>query len=117
MQTELEKEAIAKRSTLENKNGFQEDVREYSKDSSTVLSSGTGKGMNLSGHGHSLPDHSLGKNTINYSNFNTKDGGQAQDRTARTTQTTRALYDENHPYGEQLIDTSANIGQYNVTPV
>jgi len=119
MQTYLEQEAIDKRDVLEKKNDYIETDNEYSVNHKDALSDGDpqGKGTGSGGHSHFLPDHTLGKTTINYSNFNTTQGGGSYDVDARQKQQVREMYSKKNPYDANSIDMSANIGQYNVSVV
>jgi hypothetical protein len=118
MPTYLEQEAIVRRDELEKKNDYIDDVKEYSGEK-TPIGKGTGNG----GHTHFLPDHSLDKHIINYSNFDTTQGGSSDDingrgnHPGRIGQVNRTIYNENYRYGLDIIDMSANIGQYSTDTI
>ena len=79
-----------------------------------------GKGTNHGGHLHWLPDCTKPTNMIDYSNFDTSNGGGQYDIEGRNGVGGRkaafamSMYNPETPYGATLIDTTANIadGQY-----
>ena len=81
-----------------------------------VLGKGTGHG----GHTHFLPDSSKSTTTIDYSNFDTENGGNVYDIEGRNDiggrkkLTSFSLYNKDYQYGAHLIDTEENQrnGQY-----
>lgn len=121
MQTNLEKEAIEQRGVLEINNDYQKGTNEYNIGHSDTISNGDpqGKGVNMSGHGFSLPDHNLVGTGISRKNFNTESGGGKYDiegfngHDGRKVQTMHNLYNEENQYPGN-IDMSGNVGQYNV---
>ena len=79
-----------------------------------------GKGTNHGGHTHFLPDCNQPTTTINYSNFDTFNGGGEYDIKGRNGIGGReralasSLYNNENSYGPTSVDTSANVndGQY-----
>lgn len=115
MQTYLEKKGIESRSKTLIRNEYnREDV--YSVNHKNALSDGDykGKGTGEGGHTHSMPDQSK-PSVINYSNFNTKDGGNTYDVDGyngiggRKFLQSISKYNIENPYGAHLIDTSVNL--------
>jgi len=81
-----------------------------------------GKGTGHGGHTHFLPDCTKPTTTINYSNFDSENGGGYYDIEGRNGISGRkramatSLYNKEIQYGPTLVDTSANVadGQYYV---
>ena len=79
-----------------------------------------GKGTGHGGHTHFLPDCTKPTTTINYSNFDSENGGGYYDIEGRNGISGRkralatSLYNKEIQYGPTLVDTSANVadGQY-----
>lgn len=79
-----------------------------------------GKGTKSGGHTHFLPNCQLPTNQINYSNFDTENGGNCYDIKGRNGISGReralatSMYNKENPYGANLVNTSANVndGQY-----
>ena len=79
-----------------------------------------GKGTGHGGHTHFLPDCTKPTNMINYSNFDSENGGGYYDIEGRNGISGRkramatSLYNKEIQYGPTLVDTSANVadGQY-----
>lgn len=79
-----------------------------------------GKGTGHGGHTHFLPDCTKPTTTINYSNFDSENGGGYYDIKGRNGISGReralaiSLYNKEIQYGPTLVDTSANVaeGQY-----
>lgn len=79
-----------------------------------------GKGTGHGGHTHFLPDCTKPTTTINYSNFDSDNGGGYYDIEGRNGISGRkralatSLYNKEIQYGPTLVDTSANVaeGQY-----
>lgn len=79
-----------------------------------------GKGTNNGGHQHSVPDFSKPSTLINYSNFNTTQGGGSYDIYGRNEVGGRNrlvninIYSKDNAYGPNSIDMTENIneGQY-----
>ena len=81
-----------------------------------------GKGTGHGGHTHFLPDCTKPTTTINYSNFDSENGGGYYDIKGRNGISGReralaiSMYNKEVQYGPTLVDTSANVadGQYYV---
>ena len=79
-----------------------------------------GKGTGHGGHTHFLPDCTKPTTTINYSNFDSENGGGYYDIEGRNGISGRkralatSMYNKEIQYGPTLVDTSANVadGQY-----
>ena len=79
-----------------------------------------GKGTGHGGHTHFLPDCTKPTTTINYSNFDSENGGGYYDIEGRNGISGRkralatSLYNKETEYGPKLVDTSKNVadGQY-----
>ena len=79
-----------------------------------------GKGTGHGGHTHFLPDCTKPTTTINYSNFDSENGGGYYDIEGRNGISGRkralatSLYNKEIEYGPKLVDTSKNVadGQY-----
>jgi len=79
-----------------------------------------GKGTGHGGHTHFLPDCTKPINMINYSNFDSENGGGYYDIEGRNGISGRkralatSLYNKETEYGPKLVDTSKNVadGQY-----
>jgi hypothetical protein len=79
-----------------------------------------GKGTGHGGHTHFLPDCTKPTNMINYSNFDSENGGGYYDIEGRNGISGRkralatSLYNKEIEYGPKLVDTSKNVadGQY-----
>ena len=79
-----------------------------------------GKGTGHGGHTHFLPDCTKPTTTINYSNFDSENGGGYYNIKGRNGISGReralaiSLYNKEIQYGPTLVDTSANVaeGQY-----
>ena len=120
MQTCLEKRGIPARASALTRNDYNVSDQ-YSERHKDALSDGDpqGKGVNMSGHGFSLPDHNLVGAGISRTNFNTESGGGEYDidgfngHDGRKKQTMHNLYNEENQYPGN-IDMSGNVGQYNV---
>lgn len=71
----------------------------------------------MDGHTHSLPDCSKPTTTIDYSNFDTENGGGLYDIEGRNDiggrkkAMTYSLYNKENSYGAHLIDTEMNLQQ------
>lgn len=93
-----------------------EDAISHPDDPEKIL----GKGTKSGGHQHYVPDSSKSPNYINYSNFDTTNGGGYYDIHGRNDQGGRDrllainIYNKINYYGDNSVDTSANIndGQY-----
>ena len=121
MQSKLEKLGIDERQIETAKSDYNL-TDQYSATHKDALSDGDnlGKGTGHGGHTHFLPDVTKGSTTINYSNFDTENGGNYYDIEGRNDIGGRnkllnySLYNKNHQYGAHLIDSEENQrnGQY-----
>ena len=120
MQTCLEKKGIEARGEALVRNDYN-GIDEYSVLHSDALSNGdpNGKGTGIGGHTHSTPDCSR-PSSIDYSNFDTMNGGGLYDIEGRNGVGGRnflmniSKYNATHEYGVNSVDTSANIGQVRI---
>ena len=97
---------------------------QYSASHLDALSNGDplGKGTGHGGHGDWLPDCTKPTNMIDYSNFDTENGGGSYDIDGRngiggrTRSLARSMYNKENMYGADLVNTEQNIidGQYYV---
>ena len=79
-----------------------------------------GKGTLHGGHTHFLPDCTKPTSQINYSNFDTENGGGYYDIKGRNGISGReramaiSIYNKENPYGANLVNTTKNVddGQY-----
>lgn len=124
-QSNLEKEGIETRSQILPKNDYNKDDG-YSSEHIDALSNPEdknkplGKGSGHGGHGHYIPDHSKGKDAINYSNLDTFNGGGSYDIYGRNGIGGREylininMYNSDNAYGLNSVDTTQNQleGQY-----
>lgn len=121
MQSKLEKNGIEERKNETLKNDFNV-TDQYSDKHKNAIANGDkyGKGTNHGGHTHFLPDQSKSSSTIDYSNFDTENGGNVYDIEGRNDIGGRnkmisfTLYNKDYQYGAHLIDTEENQrnGQY-----
>jgi hypothetical protein len=120
-QTCLEKRGMEERHQEITRSDYNiED--QYSATHKDAISDGDpqGKGTGHGGHTHFLPDCTKPTTTINYSNFDTENGGGSYDIEGRNGISGRkralaiSLYNKEIQYGPTLVDTSANVadGQY-----
>jgi hypothetical protein len=120
----LEKRGIEERNTEIVRSDYNiED--QYSSTHNDALSDGDaqGKGTGHGGHTHYLPDCNKPTTTIDYSNFDTFNGGGLYDIEGRNGIGGRdwskasSMYNENYQYGASLVDTSLNVsdGQYQLS--
>lgn len=117
MQTCLEKRGIEERTSELTRSDYNKE-NEYSSSHKDAQSDGDvqGKGTNHNGHTHWLPDCSKPTTLINYSNFDTANGGGLYDIKGRNGiggreyATTISMYSQENPYGASLVDTSINVG-------
>lgn len=123
MQSCLEKKGIEERNREITRSDYnKEDV--YSSTHSDALSNGDvlGKGTGHGGHTHFLPDCTKSSSTIDYSNFDTTNGGGLYDIEGRNDVGGRkkmmaySLYNAENPYGAHIVNTEINLleGQYQV---
>lgn len=123
MQSCLEKRGIEERNTEIVRNDYNKNDQ-YSSTHSDALSNGDaqGKGTNHGGHTHYLPDCNKPSTTIDYSNFDTKNGGGCYDINGRDGIGGRewsmavSMYNQENAYGASLVETDENVseGQYQV---
>lgn len=95
---------------------------QYSATHKDAISDGDaqGKGTSHGGHTHYLPDCTKPTTTIDYSNFDTENGGGKYDIEGRNGISGRkkalasSLYNKENSYGSTSVDTTANVndGQY-----
>lgn len=124
-QSNLEKIGIERRNIEATRNDYnknnaysaQHDTARTHDDNFHPLGKGTGHG----GHTHSTPDYSLGKNRY-IPQFDTENAGGSYDKYGykgiggRQFLSTINIYNPTNQYGENYVDTSANVadGQYQV---
>lgn len=115
MQTCLEKKGIDSRNETIVRNDYNiSDV--YSDTHKDAMSDGDalGKGTGHGGHVHSIPDCNK-PSAINYSNFDTENGGGIYDiegrngKGGRNFLKTISKYSSINEYGAHMVDTSANL--------
>lgn len=121
MQSCLEKKGIESRHEHLVRSDYNKDDF-YSVTHKDALSDGDvlGKGTGSGGHGHSLPDCNKPTTEIDYSDFDTINGGGLYDIEGRngiggrTRLLNYCLYNQDNAYSASLIDTTANQndGQY-----
>jgi hypothetical protein len=70
-----------------------------------------GKGTNHGGHSHWLPNCNEPKGKINYSNFDTVNGGGSADVEARRVSMVRSMYNADYQYGANLVNTEENLNK------
>lgn len=118
MQSCLEKKGIEKREENIVRSDYNiED--QYSASHKDAISDGDalGKGTNHGGHSHWIPDCSKPSSMIDYSNFDTTNGGGVYDIEGRNGVGGRnylktiSMYNENYQYGSHLINTEENLNQ------
>lgn len=110
--TEVVRSDYNKENPYYGENGFHKDA----------ISDGDpqGKGTNHGGHTAFLPDCTKPTTTIDYSNFDTVNGGGEYDIDGRNGIGGRkramasSMYNKENPYGPNAVDTSRNVddGQY-----
>ena len=118
MQSCLEKRGIEERNAEIVRSDYN-ITDPYSATHKDALSDGDaqGKGTNHGGHTHSLPDCTKPNAMIDYSNFDTTNGGGAYDIDGRNDIGGRNknvaynLYNATRPYGANLINTELNVNQ------
>jgi hypothetical protein len=115
MQTCLEVKGIESRNELLVRNDYTRND-EYNARHQDALSTGDpqGKGSGHGGHTHSTPDCTK-PSSIDYSNFDTENGGGLYDIEGRNGVGGRnfakalSVYNEVNQYGPNYVDTSANV--------
>lgn len=118
----LEKRGIDERQVELVRNDYQREDNEYSVTHNDALSNGDeqGKGTGHGGHTHYLPNCDGPIGMINYSNFDTFNGGGSYDIDGRNDIGGRnkamasSLYNPEHAYGTTSVSTEINRieGQY-----
>ena len=116
MQTCLEKRGIPARASAITRNDYNVNDQ-YSSTHPDALSDGDpqGKGTGSGGHTHSVPNCNLPRTMIDYSNFNTENGGGKYDIEGRNEVGGRNrsmainIYNRENQYGPALVDTSLNV--------
>lgn len=117
-QTCLEKRGIEERGNEINRSDYNE-LRPYGPTHKDALSDGDpqGKGTGHGGHNAWLPDCTKPTNMIDYSNFDTFNGGGSYDINGRNDVGGReksirsSKYNYENQYGADLINTAENIAQ------
>lgn len=120
-QTCLEKRGIDERTDEIARNDYNKQ-KEYSATHKDAKSDGDaqGKGTGHGGHSHYLPDCTKPTTYIDYSNFDTQNGGGCYDINGRNDiggrnkAMTYSMYSSGNTYGPTSVDTSENVadGQY-----
>lgn len=123
MQSCLEKRGIDERNTEIVRSDYNKNDQ-YSSTHSDALSTGDaqGKGTGHGGHTHFLPDCNKNSTTIDYSNFDTSNGGGCYDINGkdgiggRDWSMAVSMYNKETPYSASLVETDQNVseGQYQV---
>lgn len=124
MQTCLEKRGIEERHNEIVRSDYNKD-NEYSSSHKDAISDGDvqGKGTNHGGHTAYLPDCRKPSTTIDYSNFDTTNGGGLYDIEGRDGIGGRkraiasSLYNAENQYSANLVNTENNLndGQYQIS--
>ena len=117
MQSCLEKKGIEERKEHIVRSDYNiED--QYSANHSDAKSNGDPLGKGVGGsHTHWLPDCSKPSSMIDYSNFDTTNGGGSYDIEGRNGiggrnyLKTISMYNENYQYGSHLVNTEENLNQ------
>lgn len=115
MQTCLEQKGIEARNESLVRNDYTK-ADEYSALHQDALATGDpqGKGTGNGGHTHSVPDCTK-PSAIDYSNFDTENGGGLYDIQGRNGVGGRiflqniSVYNKNYEYGANLVDTALNV--------
>jgi hypothetical protein len=115
MQSYLEKKGIDARNDSLVRNDYDKsDIYSSSHKDSISDGDSKGKGTLHGGHTHTSPDFNR-PSTIDYSSFDTNNGGNSYDidgykgKGGRNFLTTISKYNKNNEYGVNSIDTSANL--------
>lgn len=124
MQSCLEKKAIEERHNEIVRSDYNIE-NQYSSTHKDAISDGDaqGKGTGHGGHTHYLPDCNKPSTTIDYSNFDTTNGGGLYDIEGRNDVGGRkkaiasSLYNSENEYSANLVNTEINVndGQYQVS--
>ena len=111
----LEKNGIQERENEIVRSDYNEE-NPYGPTHKDAISDGDimGKGTGHGGHTAWNPDCDKPNQAIDYSNFDTINGGGKADVDKRLESMARSLYNAENPYGATLVKTSENIakGQY-----
>lgn len=118
MQSKLEKVGIEERKNEILKSDYDLETQ-YSSTHDDALSTNDpqGKGTGHGGHTHFLPDQTKASTTIDYSNFDTENGGGSYDIEGRNNVggrkrlTAYSIYNKENQYGAHLIDSEENLRQ------
>ena len=120
-QTCLEKSGMEERHQEITRSDYNIE-NQYSATHQDAVSDGDaqGKGTLHGGHTHFLPDCTKPTSQINYSNFDTENGGGYYDIKGRNGISGReramaiSIYNKENPYGANLVNTTKNVddGQY-----
>lgn len=118
MQSCLEKRGIEQRAIEIVRSDYNENDQ-YNANHSDAISNGDalGKGTQHGGHSHYLPDCNKPTSMINYSNFDTTNGGGLYDIEGRNDiggrrkAMTQSLYNQDYQYGANLVNTEENLKQ------
>ena len=120
-QTCLEKRGMEERHQEITRSDYNIE-NQYSATHQDAVSDGDaqGKGTLHGGHTHFLPDCTKPTSQINYSNFDTENGGGYYDINGRNGISGReramaiSIYNKENPYGANLVNTTKNVddGQY-----
>lgn len=112
MQSCLEKKGIEQRSVEIVRSDYNENDQ-YSSQHENALGSDDihGKGSNHGGHSHYLPDCTQPQGKMNYSNFDTLNGGSSVDVETRRQSMVRSVYNADYQYGANLVNTEENLKQ------
>lgn len=124
MQSCLEKKAIEERHNEIVRSDYNIE-NQYSSTHKDAISDGDaqGKGTGHGGHTHYLPDCNKPSTTIDYSNFDTTNGGGLYDIEGRNDVGGRkkaiasSLYNSENQYSANLVNTEINVrdGQYQIS--
>lgn len=118
MQSCLEKRGIEQRAIEIVRSDYNENDQ-YNANHSDAISNGDalGKGTQHGGHSHYLPDCNKPTSMINYSNFDTTNGGGLYDVEGRNDvggrrkAMSQSLYNQDYQYGANLVNTEENLKQ------
>lgn len=118
MQSCLEKRGIEQRAIEIVRSDYNENDQ-YNANHSDAISNGDalGKGTQHGGHSHYLPDCNKPTSMINYSNFDTTNGGGLYDIEGRNDiggrrkAMVQSLYNQDYQYGANLVNTEENLKQ------
>ena len=116
-QTCLEKRGMDERSEEIVRSDYSQE-NPYGPTHPDAISDGDPQGKGTGGsHTHWLPDCTKPTNMIDYSNFNTFDGGGEYDIKGRNgiggreRALTQSIYNQENQYGAELVNTAENVAQ------